>query len=534
MPRTRPLQLFLLALSAALVWLPATPAAAQKRGGTLVTLVQPEPPNLAPHVSTSAPIGMVTAKIYDGLLEYDFDLRPLPSLAKSWTVSADGRTITFKLQESVNWHDGKPFTSADVQYSILEVLKKVHPRGANTFKEVTAIETPDPHTAVFRLASPAPYMMMAFSGYESPMVPKHLIEGTDVRKNDLVNKPVGTGPFRFVEWQRGQYVRLDRNPSYWKPGRPYLDRIVARFITDSATRSAALEKEEAHIGGFGAIPYSDVVALAKKPHIDVTRKGYEMSSPIVELGFNTRKPPFNNEKVRQAIAIAIDRKFIIDNIWFGFGKPATGPINSNFAPVGFYTPEVRKYDVPDRIATANKLLDEAGYPRKGDGVRFEITHDLTPYGEEWQRFGEYMRQVFTQLGIKASLRYEDVPTWLKRVYTDYDFQITSNWLQTLADPVIGVHRLYHSAAIRQGVVFVNGAGWASPRTDELMDKAAVETDAKRRAGYYQEMQKIVVEASPVVWVHELQFPTVYNKKFRDLIVSPLGIFSSFDRAYLAE
>jgi peptide/nickel transport system substrate-binding protein len=145
-----------------------------------------------------------------------------------------------------------------------------------------------------------------------------------------------------------------------------------------------------------------------------------------------------------------------------------------------------------------------------------------------------MRQLFAQLGIRATLRYEDVPTWLKRVYTDYDFQITSNWLQTLADPVIGVHRLYHSASIRQGVVFVNGAGWSSPKTDELMDKAAVEIDAGKRAAYYQELSKLVVQAAPVVWVHELQFPTVYNKKFKDLIVSPLGIFSSFDRAYLAE
>jgi len=534
MLRSIVLKLSLGALAAVLAASLPVPVSAQKRGGTLVLLVQPEPPNLAPHVSTSAPIGMVTAKVYDGLLEYDFDLKPLPSLARSWTVSPDGMTIAFKLQENVKWHDGKPFTSADVQYSILEVLKKVHPRGASTFKEVTAVETPDASTVVFKLGRPAPYLMMALSGYESPIVPKHLIEGTDVRKNDLLNKPVGTGPFKFVEWQRGQFARLDRNPDYWKRGQPYLDRIVARFITDSATRTAALETGEAHIGGFGAIPYSDVVALAKKTHIEVTRKGYEMSSPIVELGFNTRKPPFNNEKVRQAIAFAVDRKFVIDNIWFGFGRSATGPINSNFAPVKFYTADVKKYDVPDRIAVANKLLDEAGFPRKADGIRFEIVHDVTPYGEEWQRFGEYMRQLFVQLGIRATLRYQDVPTWLKRVYTDYDFQITSNWLQTLADPVIGVHRLYHSASIRPGVVFVNGAGWSSPNTDELMDKAAVEIDPGKRAAYYQELSRLVVQAAPVVWVHELQFPTVYNKKFKDLIVSPLGIFSSFDRAYLAE
>ena len=156
-------------------------AAAQKRGGTLVMLVQPEPPTLAGYLSTSGPIGQVTSKIYEGLLEYDFSLKPIPGLAQSWTVSPDGKTITFMLQKGVKFHDGQPFTSADVKFSILEVLKKVHPRGAATFREVTEIETPDAHTAVFKLASPAPYVMMALSGYESPMLPKHLFEGTDLK-----------------------------------------------------------------------------------------------------------------------------------------------------------------------------------------------------------------------------------------------------------------------------------------------------------------------------------------------------------------
>src|SRR3546814_685893 len=169
-----------------------------------------------------------------------------------------------------------------------------------------------------------------------------------------------------------------------------------------------------------------------------------MQSPLVELELNTTKPPFDNQKVRQAVAYAIDRKFIIDNIWFGFGKPATGPISSNFAASGLYTDDVKDYNVPNGAEIANKLLDEAGFPRKGDGTRFEIVHDVTPYGEEWQRFGEYVKQALAQIGIKASLRYEDVPTWLRRIYTNYDFQITSNWHYNLADPVIGVHRLFTS------------------------------------------------------------------------------------------
>jgi peptide/nickel transport system substrate-binding protein len=236
-------------------------------------------------------------------------------------------------------------------------------------------------------------------------------------------------------------------------------------------------------------------------------------------------------KVRQAVAYAIDRKFAIDNVWFGFGRAATGPISSNFATTGIYTHDVRSYDVPNGKDIANKLLDEAGYPRKADGTRFEIVHDITPYGEEWQRFGEFVQQELAKVGIKASLRYQDVPTWLKRIYTDYDFSLSSNWIQTLADPAIGVHRLYHSNQIRRGTVFVNDSGWSSPSTDALMDKAAVEIDPAKRNALYADFQRQVVDASPLVFVHELRFATVYSKQFKDLIVSPLGIYSSFSKAY---
>jgi peptide/nickel transport system substrate-binding protein len=249
---------------------------------------------------------------------------------------------------------------------------------------------------------------------------------------------------------------------------------------------------------------------------------------------NTRVKPFDNVKVRQAIAYAVDRKFVIDNIWFGFGKPATGPISSNFKANGLFTADVRNYNVPNGVEMANKLLDEAGYPKKADGTRFEIVHDITPYGEEWRRFGEYIQQQLAKVGVKVTLRYEDVPTWLRRVYTNYDYALTSNWIQTLADPVIGVHRLYHSASIKAGTVFVNDSGWSSKETDDLMNKATVEVDAARRGALYQQFQKDVVEASPLVYIMELDFVTVYNKKLHDWLVSPLGMYSSFDQAWLSK
>ena len=138
------------ALAASLL-LSSVSAYAAKDGGTLAFLVQPEPPTLASYVSTSGPIGLVMPKVYEGLFDYDNDGKMIPILAESYDMSGDGKTVTFNLRKGVTWHDGKPFTSADVKFTIMEVLKKVHPRGPNSFREVSSIDTPDAHTAIFNL-----------------------------------------------------------------------------------------------------------------------------------------------------------------------------------------------------------------------------------------------------------------------------------------------------------------------------------------------------------------------------------------------
>ena len=513
-------------------FLPSNVVKASKRGGTLSMLVQPEVPTLASYLSTSMPVGQTASKIYDGLLEYNFDLSPRPCLAESWNVSPDGLIITFNIRKGVKFHDGHPMTSEDVRYSIMEVLIKYHARGGK-FKIIESIQTPDDHTVLIKLKSSSPALMMAFSGYESPIIPKHLFAGKDIKNHPLANKPIGTGPFKFVEWKRGQYMRFDRNPDYWSPGQPYFDRIVVQTIPDSATRSAVLEKGDFQLAGFGAVPNNDAKRLGALPNLIVTTKGYENFSPISELDFNTKVKPFNNKKVRQAVAFCIDRKFVIENIWFDFGKIATGPINSNFEAAGLYTSKVKNYDVSNRIEVANRLLDEAGYPRKSDGYRFEITHDITPYGGEWKSFGEYTVQQLDKIGIKARLRVEDVATWLKRIYTNYDFTLSSNWLNTFADPVLGVHRLYHSNAIKPGTVFKNASRWSSPLTDKLMDMASVEPDQEERGALYQAFQKILVEEVPVTWIHEIQFPTVINAQYKDVITSAIGIAGNFREGYKA-
>ncbi|MEM7547976.1 MAG: ABC transporter substrate-binding protein [Pseudomonadota bacterium] len=512
----------------------ALTANAQQSGGTFVYLVQPEPPSLASYLSTSGPIGLVAPKIYDGLFDYDNDLNIVPALAESHEVSEDGKTVTFNLRQGVKWHDGEPFTSADVQFTVMEVLKKVHPRGPNSFREVTSIDTPDDHTAVFNLENPAPYMLRALSGYESPIVPKHLLEGQDPRSADLANNPVGTGAYKFTEWKKGQYVRLDKNEDYWKPGLPYIDRVVGRFIPDASTRTAAMENGEVLYGAYGAIPNIDAVRLNEMDGISVTTDGYSMINPMALIEFNTTKPPFDNPAVRQAISLVIDREFLIENIWFGYGKPATSALSSNYAPTGLYKDGLPNFPQNGDVAAATAVLDEAGVTPDGDGVRASFTLDLIPYGEDWRRAGEYMKQALGEIGIQVDLRYEDVPTWIKRIYADYDFQMNVNYFYQLPDPVLGVHRQYGTDQIRQGTAFVNSSRYSNPELDALLAAGATEPDAEKRSAIYADIQKILANDLPVANVFEMEFLTVYNDKLRDHATSALGAYGPFERAWIEQ
>lgn len=512
----------------------ASPLSAQTSGGTLVKIVQPEPPSLASYLSTSGPIGLVAPKIYDGLFDYDNDLNMVPALATGFEVSEDGKTVTFTLREGVTWHDGEPFTSADVQFTVMDVLKVVHPRGPNSFREVMSIDTPDDFTAVFNLENPAPYMLRALSGYESPIVPKHLLEGEDLRSNDLINSPVGTGAFKFVEWRKGQYIRLDKNEDYWKEGRPYLDRIVGRIIPDASTRTAAMENGEVLYGAYGAIPNIDAVRLREMDEFGVTTDGYSMINPMALFEFNTTKPPFDNPALRQAISLVVDREFLIENIWFGYGKPATSALSSNFAAAGLYAEGLPNYPAGGDADAAIAVLDAGGLAPDADGTRASFTLDLIPYGEDWRRAGEYMKQALAPVGIDVELRYEDVPTWIKRIYGDYDFEMNVNYFYQLPDPVLGVHRHYGTDQIRKGTAFVNSSRYSNPDLDTLLAAGAVEPDATKRAEIYAQIQAILAEELPVANVFEMEFLTVYNEKLKDHSTSALGAYGPFDGAWIEE
>ncbi|MCX5592086.1 ABC transporter substrate-binding protein [Alcaligenes endophyticus] len=493
-------------------------------GGSLVITTTPEPSLITNALSSAPTTNEVATKLFDGLLEYDMDLNPLPSLAESWEVSEDGKTVTFNLRKGVYWHDGEPFTSSDVQFTLLNIVKEYHPRGKQNLGPVESIDTPDEHTVILNLVHPYPPMLKGLSSLEVPILPRHIYEDTDIRNNPAVNAPIGTGPFKFARWDKGSFIELEKNENYWREGRPYLDRVIFRFIADASTRSAALERGEVHVATFGSINPVEMRRLAELPEIEIAEGGYEALAPVITLELNTKRPPMDDKRVRQAIAYAIDRDFITNAIWYGFGKPAMGPLSSVYEPSGLYTEEgVRRFDVEDRLDIANKLLDEAGQLRGKDGIRFKIVHDVAPNGEDWRRMGEYIKQALTKVGIDVELRNSDAPTFMRQVYGgEYDFWMASGWPIGMADPSLGLMRYFWSKNIRP-VPYANTSRYENHDVDVMWEAAQIETNPAKRAELFHNLQRQLVEDSPMIWLMEKALVSMQHSDVQDLITSPFGV-----------
>jgi len=494
-------------------------------GGTLNMLVQPEPPSLMLGLNQLGPTQFAASKIYQSLLTYGPDLKPLPSLASAWTISPDGLTYTFTLQKNVKWHDGKPFSSADVVFSADKFLREVHPRlRALMNQRVESVKADGDDKVVFKLKEAFNPFIYAFEVSTMPIVPKHLYDGTDYRTNPANNTPIGTGPFKLKEWKRGSYIHLVKNPDYFKPGLPYLDEIYLRVIPDAASRAVAFERGTVDVLRGGDVENFEVRRLQKLPNVAVTTAGWEMFSPNLWLQMNLRKAPFDKKEVRQAIMHAMDRNFVLKNIFFNVGKVATGPISSTTL---YYDKNVPGYNYD--MAKAKKMLADAGV-KPGD---YTIKVLPIPYGSVWDRLGEYTKQQLEQLGFKVNIEASDPAGWAKKV-SDFDFDLTMNFLYQYADPAIGVTRNYVSTNIIKGTPFGNNHGYSNPEVDRLLGAAPLLKSEDARQRMYSEAQRILVDDVAVGYLIEMQYATLYRSKVRNLVTTGIGLNESLDNVWIAK
>lgn len=499
-------------------------------GGTLNSIVHPEPPILSPLLNTATPIVLVATKINDGLVDYALDGSIKPQLAESWDFSRDGLTLTFRLRKGVAWHDGKPFTSADVKFSIEEGLLKYSSTGKRIFKTLSKVETPDEHTVVLTLSQPTPVIYRNLNASALWLLPKHLYEGTDIRSNPWNAKPIGTGPFVFKEYVRGSHIALDRNPNYWDAGKPYLDRIVFKVIPDAAGRAAAFETGAVQFGQQHPITFADAERLKASGKFVVDTRGYEFSPTWFWLEPNHKNQYLQHLKVRQAIAHAIDRNLLLKTVWGGYGKPSVSPIPSSLKP--FHISEgLQQY--PFDPKKAEQLLDEAGFPRKADGWRFKLTHDFIPYGDDYRRTGEFVRQALRRVGIDVTLGSQDLTTWLKSVFTDYNFDLISSWGGAGADPQMGIETRFWSKGRQPGTAWTVVSEYKNDELDAAFEDAQTQVDPQKRLEDYRLVQRIVQRDLPLIPLFEVDWFSVYDKRLRGLTDTPNQRADNFANVYFA-
>ncbi len=500
-----------------------------RQGGTLTTPAWPAPSVLNSAISTAGPESFIGPKFFDGLIGYDFGLVPRAQLATAWEMSDDGTRVTFTLREGVTWHDGEPFTSRDVAFTFMEVLKVIHGRGRTTFAGLLAVETPDDLTAIFVLERPNPAMMRALDSRESPILPAHLYAGTDIRANPANIAPVGTGPFKLAEYEVGSYLVMVKNEEYWDAGYPHLDRVVIQFIADAATRAAMLESGQADAVFLNMLPAQDILRLNALPDFEMDTRGFEAMPSAQQMDFNLDNPYLADVRVRHAIAHAIDTQWITDNVWYGLGTAGKSPLHVD--QVEYYTTEgVAEY--PYDLERANALLDEAGHARGAGGMRFSLMLDPSPWGTESITASAYIREQLRQIGIDVTVRTQDFAVFTTTVWTERQHDLVLYTVNLGADPTIGTQRFYWSRSFNPGTAFANGAHYMNPEVDALLEAAQVETDPAARRQQFADFQRIVMADLPVLPVTNIAGANIANVKVKDHTVDALGALSSFSRLWI--
>lgn len=487
---------------------PASQAPSGGGGGTLVVAIGTDPGHLNPAITTSGGTHTASELLYNGLVGLDEDLLPIPELAESWEIQEDGARYTFTLRAGVVWHDGTPFTSADVKYTFEEALLKLHARTRSSVGPALAgIDTPDDRTVVFRFKQPYAPLLQQLDVTEAPILPRHLFEGTDPAENPVNLAPVGTGPFAFVSYAPDSEIRLKRNEAYWAEGLPLLDEVVMRVIPETGSQIVALEAGE--VDWVWGVPGPDESRLEADPEINLLRTDRNPggSNCIMTMSFNLEKPILQDLRVRRAIATAIDRQPFVDNILFGQGRVAQAPISSGIPwahAIGLAMPA---FDA----AAAAAMLDDAGWVAGGDGMRLAsgvdgitdgtpLTLDFVHF-PSFSRYGELLRTQLGAVGIDLTLEPLEPPVLAETVFTNRDFDTNIISYCNGPDPEIGVRRMFDSAQIGP-VPFSNAAAYSDPAVDALFDEAQRTVDRTARGSIYREIQETVVTAQPYVWIVE--------------------------------
>lgn len=500
MPRFR--FLFVLVCLAAFLAAPALAQATPVAGGTAIVVLGSDPEHLNAAISTGYPVGAVGASLYSALVAIGADGVPYGELAESWAVSDDNLVYTFTLRPAT-FHDGVPVTAEDVVYTMTDVLAPNHGRFQRAFNEMASVAAPDPSTVVITLKRPYAPLISLLTVFDAPVLPKHVYEGTDPLTNPANEAPVGSGPFKFVEWVRGERVVLERHDGYFLAP-ALLDRLIYRTVPQDVARSTAIEVGEADLLWGFYMPTSDLGRLEANPGVNVW-KG--LTIPALYFMFmNTEHPSLADVRVRQALMFAIDRDQIVEQAQGGLGETAGGPFGSAYRFAYGEATDYRTlypYD-PDR---ARALLAEAGV----SDLTLRFVYDSAR--GSFAAAAEIIRDNLRQVGITLDVQPVERAVMVERVY-GRDFDLTMQSFTSGGDPAIGYHRIYLSAA--PGTNFVNASGYGNPEVDAVLTEAAGLADQTARAALYGQAMAILAVDVPTMPIFDELSTEASNAKLEGL------------------
>ncbi len=499
-------------------------------GDTFIEALTGNISGLIPNVLTDSASFEVGSLIYSGLVTRDRDLNLVGELAESWKFSRDCLDLTFGLRRNARWHDGRPFTAADVIFTYETMINPKTPTAyREDFKAVESVVAPDPYTVHVRYRQPYAKALQSWGIW---MLPRHLLEPY-VREGKLREapqnrtSPVGTGAYRFREWKPGEKVVLVANPDYFE-GQPYISRVVYRIIPSQATIFLELKARGVDAAGLTALQFK------RQTEYPAFRKAYHKyeypANAYTYLGFNLKDPRFADRRVRQAIAHAIDKQELIDGVLLGLGRDATGPYKPG---TWAHNPNVKRY--PHDMAKARALLAEAGWKANDDGVLVD-THGqpfafelLTNQGnDERKKVAEIVQASLKDLGIHVDIRVIEWASFLKEYIKKRRFDaIILGWGIGL-DP--DQYEIWHSS--KTGPDELNHISYANPEVDALLEQGRRSCRQAERKTYYDRLQAILAEDQPIVFLYFRDALPVVSSRVRGIVPAPNGIRYNFNEWYV--
>jgi len=507
----------------------ASSAEAATRGGKMVYARYADSLFLDPVLNDANVDIWVLTNLYDTLLAPTNDGQGVtPALATKWEYSPDGKTLTLTLHSDVKFSDGKPLTVDDVKWSLDRARDPKAGQWNSSLAAVASIDAKDATTLVLKLKHPDPTLLAALATFNSAILPKAAFEAMpgateEDKAKAFAEHPIGTGPFAFDSWKRGEIMKLKRNPYYWKladDGKPlpYLDELDFPVIPDDATRLLKLKAGE--VDGAEFIPYARVQELKTDPNL---RMELWPSTRVRYLTlFNGEKykdgssNPIANPKVRQALNYAINKQAIIQITTLNLGKPMSS-FMSSATPLYAGGPELYPYDV----AKAKALLADAGFPK---GFEFSCL-SLSGNGDD-QSDLTAAQQMWSQIGVKLKIEQVDNATRTAK-YRAEDYQCrTAAWTDDIADAseitsyfayYPNIHSLHSQFQDKQ--------------IDSLFEKSQEETDPKARLAEYKSIQDLYNAAAPIVYLYETPYPVAFRKNAKGFVQIPLGN-NLFEKAYV--